>query len=118
MSQYGYLAAWVISGQVVLQLILWEGNTHFIFASIITKQKHYTDSTTTYHSYRESTTRYNTYEYTEGSLTIDIRSPQTDRLLWQGVGMGTIDNNPKGQKERANKNIAKIFKGFPISKSE
>ena len=78
----------------------------------ITKAKRYAESTSSY-SGGSWSTRYDTYEYLEGSLTIDVRSSQTDKLLWQGVGMGTIDNNPKGQKERANKAIAKIFEGFP-----
>ena len=81
----------------------------------IARERRRVESETTYSSGRW-TTDYDTYEYSEGSLTLDVRDSQADKLLWQGVGMGIIDKNPKGQKERVNKAVAKIFEGFPISK--
>jgi hypothetical protein len=84
-------------------------------AHVVTRERRDIESTTSY-SYGSSTTDYDVLEYTEGSLMIDIRSTQTQKLLWHSVGVGIIDKHAKNKEERVGKAVAKIFAGFPIPK--
>ena len=85
---------------------------------ISTKDKVHIDSETTHYGHGDISTRYNVNEYTEGTLIIDVKNAKTNKLIWQGVGMGVIDRNPKNREQRLNKAITKIFRDFPIPKYE
>ena len=86
-------------------------------AHVVTREKRDLESTTTYR-HGGSTTDYDVLEYTEGSLMIDIRNAQTQKLLWHSVGVGIIDKHAKNKQERVNNAVAKIFAGFPVPKYE
>jgi len=85
-----------------------------IQSDIVTKDKRYTESEHIGHG----ETRFSTYEYTEGTLVIDARNAKTNKLVWQGVGMGVINRSPKNREQRINKAVVKIFRDFPIPKYE
>ena len=85
---------------------------------ISTKDKVEISAETSHRGHGDFSTRYDTYEYTEGTLIIDIRNAKTNKLVWQGVGMGVIDRSPKNREQRLSKVIAKIFRDFPIEKYE
>ncbi|MDO6760405.1 DUF4136 domain-containing protein [Tamlana sp. 2_MG-2023] len=58
-------------------------------------------------------TTFNTDDYVDGSLMIDIVSSKTQKLIWQGVGNATIDNNVSNPDEFVSSSIKKILSGFP-----
>jgi hypothetical protein len=84
-------------------------------AHLVAEEKRTVEAETEYSGGR-STTSYNVYEYTEGTLIIDIREAQTNRLLWQGIGEGAMDKTAKNRQERANRAAAKIFAQYPVQK--
>lgn len=60
------------------------------------------------------TTTYHTEEYTVGTLIIDMFDNSTKKLMWQGIGKGTIKENRKHRDENIPKVIAKILEPYPI----
>ncbi|MCF6239774.1 MAG: DUF4136 domain-containing protein [Bacteroidales bacterium] len=58
-------------------------------------------------------TTYNTETYTVGTLIIDIFDNSTKKLIWQGIGVGTVDKNPKTRERNTPKVIAEIMKSLP-----
>jgi hypothetical protein len=86
-------------------------------AHIVTRERRDMESTTTY-NYGSSTTDYDVLEYTEGTLMIDIRDADSNKLIWHSVGIGIIDKHAKNKEERVGKAVAKIFAGFPVPRHE
>lgn len=64
------------------------------------------------------TTRIRTYDYIEGTLVIDVKNTKTQELLWQGIGIGSVDESTKNREKRIGKAVAKIFKHYPIAKDQ
>jgi hypothetical protein len=62
-----------------------------------------------------ATTQVNYNEYTEGSLFISIIEMDTKKLIWQGIGTKTLDENLSGDKreEAINYSIQQIMANFP-----
>lgn len=62
-----------------------------------------------------TTTNINVTEYVQGTIFIDFINNETDQLVWQGRGIGTVSENITGEKrtKRIQKAIAKIFKKYP-----
>lgn len=60
-----------------------------------------------------SSTTYSDYHYTVGALVIDVYDAKTKNLVWQGVGAGTVDDNPQSREQRVPRNISSIFKKYP-----
>ncbi len=58
-------------------------------------------------------TTYNTETYTVGTLIIDIFDNSTKKLIWQGIGVGTINENPKKREQNTPGVIAKIMESLP-----
>jgi len=58
------------------------------------------------------------YQYTikEGTLIIDIFDTNTKQLVWQGIGAGTVSDDPIQRQKGIPKAITKIFWGYPIKK--
>lgn len=63
-----------------------------------------------------STTQYSEYDYIDGSLVVDIFDTKSRKLVWQGVGSGVVDENPKNRDRKMPAEIAKIFGQFPKAK--
>ncbi len=65
-----------------------------------------------------TTTNINVDEYIEGTIFIDMIDKENSRLVWQGRGIGTINENVNAEKreKRIKKSIAKIFNKYPPMK--
>ena len=67
------------------------------------------------YGYGTATTRYSETPYVEGTMVIDVADVKTSKLIWQGVGVGTVDQDlsPKKREKNLKYVIGKIFKGYP-----
>jgi hypothetical protein len=99
---------------------------------IVTEQKQQTTATTTgmgggyggYYGYGPgygwgggmSTTSYNTYEYTVGTLIIDVYDSNEKTLVFESIGKGTIDDNPKKRDKSTAMAVSAMMRPFPIAK--
>jgi len=63
-----------------------------------------------------STTSYSETNYIQGTLIVDVINATEKKLLWQGIGIGTIDKKAENKTERVNNAIGKIFEQYPIPK--
>jgi hypothetical protein len=63
-----------------------------------------------------STTTYSETDYIDGTLVIDIFDTNTRKLVWQGVGSGTVDEDPEKRDKTMPHEIAQIFYKFPKKK--
>ncbi len=61
-----------------------------------------------------STTTYSQHDYLVGTLAVSVYDPKTEKLIWEGIGKGTIKENPKGREERANAAAKKIMYSYPV----
>ena len=110
-----------------------EGGDLTVALYIVTEQKQQTTATTTgvggmyggYGGYRGygpgwgwgggmSTTSYNTYDYTVGTLVCDVFDTKEKKLVWEGIGQGTVDDNPQTREDSTPKTIAKIMAQYPV----
>lgn len=62
-----------------------------------------------------STTSYNTYDYTVGTLVCDVFHTGDKKLIWEGVGSGTVDDNPQSREDGIPKAVAKIMAQYPVA---
>ena len=62
-----------------------------------------------------STTRFQESDYEVGTLVCDVFSSETKKLIWQGIGKGTVDDNPQSNDKGIPKAVAAIMKSFPIA---
>jgi len=62
-----------------------------------------------------STTQVNYDKYVEGSLFITLVDKATEKIVWQGTGKKTLDENASSQKKEENINYAvkQIFTNYP-----
>jgi FlaG/FlaF family flagellin (archaellin) len=62
-----------------------------------------------------STTQINYNEYTEGTLFINMVDASTERIVWQGIGTRTIEEQASAKKREYNINetIKQIFSKYP-----
>lgn len=68
--------------------------------------------------YGYTTTRYQEYDYLTGTLVIDIFDHQQKKLIWQGVGSKTVDENPNNREYGINKAVRGIMSKYPIKPSK
>ncbi len=61
-----------------------------------------------------SHTSFNEYDYTVGTLIVSVFDAKEEKLIWESVGKGTVDEDPKNAEEKVDKAIAQIMKDFPI----
>ena len=54
--------------------------------------------------------------YTQGTLIIDIFELKSKKLIWQGMGVGTVDDNLAARDRNLPKTISHIFRRFPVTK--
>lgn len=63
-----------------------------------------------------STTTVNYDDYTEGTLFINVVDRSTEKIVWQGRGTKTLDENASPERREANINngVKMIYQKFPI----
>ena len=61
-----------------------------------------------------STTSYSESEYEVGTLVVDVFDKSEKKLIWQGVGNGTVSENPKTRERNIPMVATKIMRPFPI----
>ena len=66
----------------------------------------------------QSTTTYSEQDYMEGTLVVDVFDKADKKLIWQGVGTKTVDENPNTREKNIPKVAAAIMKPFPIKPVE
>lgn len=61
-----------------------------------------------------SVTTVSDYNYTVGTLVCDVFEADAKKLIWEGVGSGTVDDNPSTRDKNIPKAIAKIMSQYPV----
>jgi hypothetical protein len=61
-----------------------------------------------------STTTVNTYDYNVGTLVCDVFDKSNEKLIWEGIGAGTVDDDPSSREENIPKAVAKIMATYPV----
>lgn len=64
--------------------------------------------------YGYSTTRYHEYDYLVGTLVIDVFDHDQKKLIWQGVGSQTVDDNPKTREYGIKRAVRGIMSKYPV----
>lgn len=62
------------------------------------------------------TTSYQTEVYVEGTLIINLFDSKQKKLIWQGTGVGTVDNDPQTREKGIPKALDQIFWKYPVKK--
>ena len=62
------------------------------------------------------TTTYQESDYLVGTAIVDFFDEESKSLVWQGIGTGTVNENPKDREERIERSMGKILYNFPIKK--
>lgn len=70
------------------------------------------------YGYGHSTVRYDSQEYLQGTVIIDIFDNKAKKLIWQGVAIAEVDENPKNRERGIPRTMAKIFWEYPVKKSK
>lgn len=65
-----------------------------------------------------STTTISDYDYTVGTLIISVYDAEKKELIWEAVGRGTVDDDPKSREDNVGKGAAKIMKDYPVQPVE
>jgi hypothetical protein len=61
-----------------------------------------------------STTTYQEYDYLVGTLVCDVFDATSKGLIWQGVGSGTVDDNPSKRERNIPRTVAQIMSYYPV----
>jgi len=61
-----------------------------------------------------STTTFNEYDYTDGTLIVSVFDAEKEQLIWESVGKGTINENPKKREANIPKAVAQIMSKYPV----
>ena len=61
-----------------------------------------------------TTTTVNEYNYTVGTLVIDIYDASNERLIWESIATGTVDDNPQTREKNVPRVVAKIMEPYPV----
>ncbi len=67
-----------------------------------------------YYGYGHATTTVHDYDFVVGTLIVDVFDAKTKRLVWQGIGKGTVDENPQTREKNTAQTVAKIMERFPL----
>jgi hypothetical protein len=65
-----------------------------------------------------STTQYHEYDYTVGTLVVSVYDAENKQLIWESLGQGTVDDDPKNREENVGRAVAKIMKDYPVPPAE
>ena len=65
-----------------------------------------------------STTSIQEYDYQVGTLIVDVFDAKEEKLIWEGIGTKTVDENPETRDKNIPKSVMKIMSKFPIQAIE
>ena len=68
------------------------------------------------YGYGPATNSYLTENYIEGTLIINLFDRKLKKLIWQGAGVGTVDDNPQTREKGIQKALDQIFWKYPVRK--
>lgn len=54
------------------------------------------------------------YDYQMGTLVCDVFDKADQRLIWEGIGSGTVDDNHNTRDENIPKAVAAIMEKYPV----
>ena len=58
------------------------------------------------------------YTITKGTLIIDVFDHRAKKLLWQGVGIGTVEDDQLQRQKNIPRVVEKIFWKYPVKKNQ
>ncbi len=61
-----------------------------------------------------STTTVSEYDYQVGTLVCDVYDAAEQKLIWEGIGTKTVDENPETRDKNIPKAIALLMQEFPV----
>lgn len=61
-----------------------------------------------------STTTISEYNYVVGTLVCDVFDKAEEKLIWEGIGSGTVDENPQSRDKNIPRSVAKIMYKYPV----
>lgn len=61
-----------------------------------------------------STTSIQEYDYNVGTLVCDVFDKKDEKLIWEGIGTGEINKNPKNRDKNIPKTVQAIMSKFPV----
>jgi hypothetical protein len=61
-----------------------------------------------------STTTIQEYDYNVGTLVCDVFDKKDEKLIWEGIGTGEINENPKNRDARIPKTVQAIMSKYPV----
>jgi len=61
-----------------------------------------------------STTSIQEYDYEVGTLVCDVFDKKDEKLIWEGIGTGEINENPKNRDKNIPKTVQAIMSKFPV----
>ena len=62
-----------------------------------------------------ATTTYHQYDYIVGTLVCDVFDSNGKKLVWQGVGSGTVNDDPEVRQKNIPTAVNKIMALFPVT---
>lgn len=65
-----------------------------------------------------TTTTVTEYNYTVGTLVIDVYHAGNEHLIFESIGVGTVDDNPETREKKLPGKIAKIMAPYPVKPIE
>ena len=65
-----------------------------------------------------STTSIQEYDYQVGTLVCDVFDAKDEKLIWEGIGTKTIDENPQTRDKNIPKAVKAIMSKFPVQPTQ
>lgn len=61
-----------------------------------------------------STTTAHEYDYMVGTLVVDVFDQKSEKLVWEGIGSKTVDENPQSREKNIPRAVAEIMYYYPV----
>ena len=61
-----------------------------------------------------SSTTVSTYDYIVGTLVVDVYDKAEEKLIWESIGSGSINDNPQKREKNIPKTVAFIMAPYPV----
>ena len=61
-----------------------------------------------------STTTAREYDYNVGTLVVDVFDKASEKLIWEGVVSGTVDQNPNNHDKKIPRAVADVMYYYPV----
>ncbi|MEE9462972.1 MAG: DUF4136 domain-containing protein, partial [Bacteroidales bacterium] len=65
-----------------------------------------------------STTNIQEYDYAVGTLVCDVFDAKNEKLIWEGIGTKTVDDDPQSRDKNIPKSVKAIMSKFPIKPAQ